>query len=125
MIIGVGTDLCDSRRIARSVERFGKRFLNRVYTPAEQAAAKGDPLKLAKRFAAKEAVSKALGTGVRGFNLEDIEILNDDLGAPKVFLRKGALKILAERAGEGAKVHVSLSDEAPYALAFAVICRQT
>ncbi len=125
MIVGVGIDLCDSRRIARSVERFGERFLKRVYTAGELQAAKGDALSLAKRFAAKEAVSKALGTGIRGFNLEDIEVTNDSLGAPKIVLHKGALTALENGAGEGARVHISLSDEAPYAMAFAIVTRAT
>lgn len=126
MIVGIGVDLCDGNRIAASRERFGTRFLDRIYTPGEQqhamAAAKPD-LSLAKRFAAKEAVAKALGTGVRGFFFTDIEVVTDALGKPHVLLHGPAAEVLRGLLLEGhaAHIHLSLSDEAPYATAYAVI----
>ena len=106
--------------------RFGARFIDRIYTADEQkhafAAAKPD-LSLAKRFAAKEAVAKALGTGVRGFLFTDIEVISGHLGKPLVILHNGAADRLQELLPDGktAHVHLSLSDEAPYASAYAVI----
>ncbi len=126
MIIGIGIDLCDARRIAASMTRFGARFIDRIYTPDEQkhafAAAKPD-LSLAKRFAAKEAVAKALGTGVRGFLFTDIEVVSGHLGKPHVILHNGAAGLLHSLLPDGktAHIHLSLSDEAPYASAYAVI----
>lgn len=126
MILGIGVDLCDARRIEASHERFGARFLDRIYTPDEQAhalAAARPHLSLAKRFAGKEAVSKALGTGVRGFLFTDIEIASDPLGKPHVLLHGGAVEVLRRLLPEGrtGHIHVSLSDEDPYATAYAVI----
>jgi len=126
VIVGIGVDLCDGTRIAASRERFGERFLNRIFTPGEQvhafAAARPD-LSLAKRFAAKEAVAKALGTGVRGFFFTDIEVVTGDLGKPHVLLHGSAAEVLRGLLPNGhtAHVHLSLSDEAPYATAYAVI----
>lgn len=126
MIIGIGVDLCDARRIKASQDRFGDRFLNRIYTADEQThamkAARPD-LSLAKRFAAKEAVAKAFGTGVRGFFYTDIETVTDALGKPHVILHGGAAETLRARVPEGEAVHVhlSLSDEDPYAAAYAII----
>ncbi len=126
MIIGIGVDLCDARRINQSVDRFGDRFLNRIYTPDEQAhatkAARTD-LSLAKRFAAKEAVAKAFGTGVRGFFYVDIEVVTGPLGQPRVLLHGGAADTLRGLLPDGAEahIHLSLSDEDPYATAYALI----
>ncbi|MFT4091845.1 MAG: holo-ACP synthase [Asticcacaulis sp.] len=126
MIIGIGTDLCDIRRIAQSVERFGERFTNRVFTRSEQvyaqSVAKPEAV-YAKRYAAKEAVMKALGTGLRGFRFPDIEIERDALGKPLVILRGGALERLQTLtpSGHQTHIHLSLTDEWPYAGAYVVI----
>jgi len=126
MIIGIGTDLCDIRRIAQSIDGFGARFVSRVFTAAEQAyaqsVAKPEAI-YAKRYAAKEAVMKALGTGLRGFRFPDIEITRDELGKPQVELRGGAqarLEALTP-SGHQAQIHLSLTDEWPYAGAYVVI----
>lgn len=119
-------DLCDATRIEKSVVRFGQKFLDRVFTPAEQAYAlvRTPPYpSLAKRYAAKEAVMKALGTGLRGFHFTDIEVCNDDLGKPMVKLSNGAqlrLKTLLPEGQEG-EIHLSLSDEGPLAAAYVII----
>jgi len=108
------------------MERFTARFLDRIYTPAEQdhaRAAARPALSFAKRFAAKEAVAKALGTGVRGFFFTDIEVVSGHLGKPHVLLHGGAADLLRSLLPEGrtAHIHLSLSDEDPYASAYAVI----
>lgn len=126
MILGVGIDLCDGRRIKASQDRFGARFLDRIYTQAEKdhaLSAARPHLSLAKRFAAKEAVAKALGTGVRGFFFTDIEIISDTLGKPHVLLHGGAVEALRRILPDGATghIHVSMSDEDPYATAYALI----
>ncbi len=126
MIVGIGVDLCDSRRIESSMEKFEARFLNRVFTPDEQAhalAAARPRLSFAKRFAAKEAVAKAMGTGVRGFFFTDIEVVSGPLGKPHVLMHGAAADVLRRVVPEGraAHIHLSLSDEDPYATAYAVI----
>ncbi|MGA9657778.1 MAG: holo-ACP synthase [Asticcacaulis sp.] len=126
MILGIGIDLCDARRIASSMERFEGRFLDRIFTSAEQShaqAAARPSLSFAKRFAAKEAVAKAMGTGVRGFLFTDIEVVSDALGKPHVILHGGAVGILRGLLPQGktAHIHLSLSDEEPFASAYAVI----
>lgn len=126
MIIGTGMDLTDARRIEASVTRFGARFLNRVYTVTEQAYANrtARPYQVyAKRFAAKEAVMKALGTGLRGFSLTDIAIENDTLGKPSVTLTGGALARLRLilPPDHSAAIHLSLTDEGATAAAFVII----
>ena len=126
MIVGIGVDLCDARRIEQSITRFGARFLDRIFTENEQAhanAAAKPALSFAKRFAAKEAVAKALGTGVRGFFFVDIEVISGPLGKPEVLLHGGAQDVLRAKlhTGQRAHIHLSLSDEVPYATAYAVI----
>ena len=126
MIVGIGVDLCDGRRIERSIDRFGARFLDRIFTENEQAHAKAaakPSLSFAKRFAAKEAVAKALGTGVRGFLFVEIEVVSGPLGKPEVLLHGAAQEVLRGKlqAGQRAHIHLSLSDEVPYATAYAVI----
>lgn len=130
MILGVGTDIVDERRIRRSLERFGDRFLNRIFTDTERNMARGrcvQTLYLAKRFAAKEAIYKALsGAGVAGMGWKDAEITNADTGAPQVRLT-GRCKTALERLtpeGYNAAINLSLSDEPPFALAFVVISAQ-
>ena len=126
MIVGIGTDLVDARRIEASVTRFEHRFVDRIFTADEQAHAYGAArphLSFAKRFAAKEAVAKALGTGVRGFLFVDIEVTSDNLGKPHVLLHAGAADRLRAIVPEGRSghIHLSLSDDDPYAVAYAVI----
>jgi len=127
VILGIGTDIVDERRISRSIARFGDRFLSRIFTDAERAEAqtRGAPgLYFAKRFAAKEAVYKALsGAGVDGLGWRDAEISNRVGGAPDLLLT-GRCKTALERLtpdGYKAAVSLSLSDEPPYAVAFVVI----
>src|ERR1700681_1310284 len=98
MIIGLGSDIVDVRRIARSIERYGERFLTRIYTPAERAKADKRARSVetyAKRFAAKEACAKALGTGIRsGVFWRDMGVINLPSGRPTMKLTGGALKRL-------------------------------
>ena len=129
MIIGLGADLCDIRRIEQVMERFGERFLHRVFTEAERArAAKRHPRiqagTLAKRFAAKEACSKALGTGFsRGVFHSDMGVVNLPGGKPTLHLTGGAAARLKEITppGQVARIHLTLTDEHPYAFAQVMI----
>jgi holo-[acyl-carrier protein] synthase len=127
MIIGLGSDLVDVRRIAHSIERYGERFLNRIYTPVERAKAEGRANRVetyAKRFAAKEACSKALGTGFRsGVFWRDMGVVNLPSGRPTMQLTGGALKRLQAitPAGCEARIDVSLTDEGPAAQAIVII----
>ena len=127
MIIGLGSDLCDVRRIAKTIERHGERFLNRVFTPAERAKAQGRANvaeTYAKRFAAKEACSKALGTGMRaGVFWRDLGVVNLPSGRPTMTLTGGALVRLKAMlpAGHIARIDVSLTDEGPLAQAIVII----
>lgn len=129
MIRGIGTDLCDMRRIARAIERSGDRFLERCFTPGEIAYAdtrkgEGRVAIFAKRWAAKEACVKALGTGFRdGLHLTDIEVRHDSLGKPLLHLSGQAAACLAAMAlpGQQAQALLSLSDEMPYALAYVIV----
>ena len=127
MIVGIGSDLCDIRRIAETLERFGERFTQRIFTDVERARSerKGDPAaSYAKRFAAKEACSKALGTGLRGGVFwRDMGVANLRSGAPTLKLTNGAAERLAAitPAGLTPVIHLSLTDDHPYAQAFVVI----
>jgi len=127
MIIGLGSDLADVRRIARSIERYGERFLTRIFTPAERAKADRRVNKAetyAKRFAAKEACSKALGTGMRaGVFWRDMGLINLPSGRPTMRLTGGALKRLEAITPAGCEAHidVSLTDEGPIAQAIVII----
>jgi holo-[acyl-carrier protein] synthase len=127
MIIGLGSDLCDARRIAKVLERHGDRFLNRIFTPAERAKAERRANKAetyAKRFAAKEACSKALGTGLRaGVFWRDMGVVNLPGGRPTMKLTGGALARLNAilPAGHEARIDVSLTDEGPTAQAIVII----
>ncbi|MDA8362206.1 MAG: holo-ACP synthase [Gammaproteobacteria bacterium] len=123
MIIGVGTDIVEVARLAAGLERFGAAYAVRILAPTERAAF-SDSAKpahyLAKRFAAKEAVAKALGCGFRGdFGLRDIAVDTDALGAPRLTLSGGAHQYAARRGV--ARLHLSLSDERLYAVAFVVL----
>ncbi|GJE12682.1 MULTISPECIES: holo-ACP synthase [Methylobacterium] len=127
MIIGIGSDLCDIRRIARTLERHGDRFTHRVFTDGERArcdrrAARAEGY--ARRFAAKEACAKALGTGLSGGVFwRDMEVVNLPSGQPTLRLAGGAAERLAALMPEGhaARLHVSLTDDPPMAQAFVVI----
>lgn len=127
MILGIGSDLCDIRRIERSLDRFGDRFTNRVFTEGERARSDRRAARApsyARRFAAKEACSKALGTGMRaGVFWRDMEVVNLPSGRPTMRLTGGALMRLKEMTPDGceAVVHVSLTDDPPLAQAFVVI----
>lgn len=125
MIVGIGTDLCDIRRIADLLEKFPGRFEARIYTPAERDRARRfkDPAAyFAKRFAAKEAVAKSLaGPRTGPLSWLDVETLNDQSGRPKVNLYRGAKKRAKMRAGDAPfTLHISLTDDYPYAQAFAI-----
>lgn len=128
MIIAIGSDLCNIERIERSLERFGERFEKRVFTEVERAKAARRPFTragtYAKRFAAKEAFSKAVGTGFKaGVFMKDIGVVNAKSGAPTLALSGGAAARLAAITPEGyqAVVHLTLTDDHPWAQAFVVI----
>jgi len=127
MIIGIGTDICDVRRIEKTLARHGERFLKRVFTDAERARAERRANRAgtyAKRFAAKEACAKALGTGFRGgVFLRDMGVVNLASGKPTLELTGGALRRLKAITPQGCEAHidVALTDEWPYAQAFVII----
>lgn len=127
MILGIGSDLANIERIAGTIERFGERFKTRVFTEVEQAKAerRADVAgTYAKRWAAKEACSKALGTGLRmGISWRDMAVSNLHTGQPVMHLTGWAAERLAQMtpAGHEAIVHVTLTDDHPWAQAFVVI----
>ncbi|HEU0043032.1 holo-ACP synthase [Sphingomonas sp.] len=128
MIIGLGSDLCNIERIQASLDRFGDRFEARVFTDVERAKAARRPFTkagtLAKRFAAKEAYSKAVGTGFkRGVFMRDIGVVNAPSGQPTLRLTGGARARLdaITPAGHVASVHLTMTDDHPWAQAFVVI----
>ena len=127
MILGLGSDLSDIRRIQESLDRFGDRFKQRVFTELERTRSdrKVDAAaSYAKRFAAKEACAKALGTGMRrGVFWRDMGVINMRSGQPTMALTGGALARLQEMtpAGMKAVIHLSLTDDHPYAQAFVII----
>ena len=128
MIIGLGSDLCNIARIQNSLDRFGERFKARVFTPIENAKAARRPFTAAgtyaKRFAAKEAFSKAVGTGFkRGVFMKDIGVVNAPSGAPTLALTGGAKARLEAitPAGHNAHIHLTLTDDHPWAQAFVII----
>ncbi len=128
MIIGLGSDLCNIERIQNSLDRYGERFERRVFTDIERAKADRRPFTkagtLAKRFAAKEAFSKAVGTGFnRGVFMKDIGVVNRPGGAPTLELTGGALTQLHAMipAGHDPMIHLTLTDDHPWAQAFVII----
>jgi len=127
MILGIGSDLCDIRRIERTLERHGERFVMRIFTDIERARSEGKATRAAsyaKRFAAKEACAKALGTGIRrGVFWRDMGVVNQRSGQPTLRLTGGAAQRLSAMLPEGyeAMVHLTITDEHPYAQAFVVI----
>jgi holo-[acyl-carrier protein] synthase len=127
MILGIGSDLIDIRRIQRSIERHGERFLARVYTDVERARADGRGARYAsyaQRFAAKEACAKALGTGISGgVFFRDMGVVNLPGGRPALELTDGAAARLAAMTPPGmrAVVHLTITDDFPLAQAFVMI----
>lgn len=117
-MLSVGVDLIETGRIARALERWGDRFMGHVYTPAELDYCRSHVPELAARFAAKEAVSKALGTGLRGVTWREMEVLSDTRGKPQVRLH-GRAKKRAEELGLD-EFSISLSHSRRYAIAFVV-----
>jgi holo-[acyl-carrier protein] synthase len=127
VIIGIGSDLCDIRRIEKSLERHAERFTHRLFTETERAKAEGRAHRAAtyaKRFAAKEACAKALGTGIRrGVFWKDMGVVNLPSGAPTMALTGGAAERLKAitPAGHRAVIHLTITDDHPWAQAFIVI----
>ena len=127
MIIGIGSDLIDITRIERTLERHGERFIARVYTPIERAKSerrKQRAASYAKRFAAKEACAKALGTGLsQGVFWRDMGVVNLPSGAPTMHLTGGAARRLDAiiPAGHAARIHLTITDDFPLAQAFVII----
>jgi holo-[acyl-carrier protein] synthase len=128
LIIGLGSDLCNIERIQNSLDRFGTRFEQRVFTDVERAKATKRPFTkagtFAKRFAAKEAFSKAVGTGFkRGVFMKDIGVVNAPSGMPMLKLTGGAKARLDEMipSGYSGHVHLTMTDDHPWAQAFVII----
>lgn len=129
MILGLGSDICDIRRIERALERFGDRFIERVFTPpeikrAERRSGTNRSGTYAKRFAAKEACAKALGTGfARGVHMSDLSVVNLPGGQPTLSLTNGAATRLAALTPQGmqARIDLTMTDEYPYAYAQVII----
>lgn len=131
MILGIGSDLCSIPRIQRSLDRFGDRFVNRVFTEVERKRCEARPLtragSYAKRFAAKEAFSKAVGTGFRrGVFMRDIGVVNLASGAPTLALTGGAKARLDDLLpeGHGPRIFLTMTDDHPFAQAFVVIAAE-
>lgn len=127
MIIGIGNDIIDIRRVERTLECFGERFVRRIFTSTERARCERRARRVesyAKRFAAKEACSKALGTGFRrGVYWRDMGVVNLASGKPTMELKGGAAKRLAELvpAGMTAQIDITITDEPPIAQAIVII----
>ena len=121
MMLTTGVDIIEIPRIQRVLERYGQRFLNRIFTPGEIEYCRGRAPNLAGRFAAKEATMKALGTGVRGVGWKDIEVVRAESGAPSVKLH-GRAKKRAERL-QVLEISLSMSHSREYAVAFVVAQR--
>ena len=127
MIVGIGSDLIDIRRVERTLERYGTRFTERIFTATEIRKSDGRRMRAAsyaKRFAAKEACSKALGTGIRrGVFWRDMGVVNLPSGKPTLALTGGAATRLASLlpAGHSAMIHLTITDDFPLAQAFVII----
>jgi len=128
LILGLGSDLCSIERIQSSLDRFGERFVRRVFTEAERAKAERRPFTragtYAKRFAAKEAFAKAVGTGFkRGVFMRDIGVVNLPSGEPTLRLTGGAKERLDALTppGHAARIHLTMTDDHPFALAVVII----
>ena len=131
MIVGIGWDLANINRFEKALAKFGGRFVNRAFSEREKAelarrerlSPKEHACAAAKRFAAKEACTKALGTGFRdGIFMRDIEIVHQPSGKPELYLQNGARRRLEEICGGAAfKIHVTMTDDYPWAQAFVII----
>jgi holo-[acyl-carrier protein] synthase len=127
MIIGIGNDMVDIRRVEQTLEKFGDRFRDRIFTEIEKKKSDNRAQRAAsyaKRFAAKEACSKALGTGFnRGVFWKDMGVVNEPSGRPTMVLTGGALEQLQRLvpAGMSPKVHLTITDDFPYAQAMVII----
>ncbi|WP_342641903.1 holo-ACP synthase [Rhodoligotrophos ferricapiens] len=127
MILGIGNDVIDIRRVERSLERFGERFTSRIFTDIERRKSDRRAARAAsyaKRFAAKEACSKALGTGFRkGVYWRDLGVVNEPSGRPTMVLTGNARAHLDRMTPEGCRavVHLTITDDYPYAHAFVII----
>jgi holo-[acyl-carrier protein] synthase len=128
LIVGIGSDLCNIERIQASLDRFGERFTSRVFTETERSRAESRPFTragtYAKRFAAKEAFSKAVGTGFkRGVFMRDIGVVNQKSGQPTIALTGGARTRLDEMTppGHAADILLTMTDDFPFAQAFVII----
>lgn len=131
MIVGIGCDLANINRFEKALAKFGGRFVNRAFSEREKAelarrerlSPKEHACAAAKRFAAKEACTKALGTGFRdGIFMRDIEIVHQPSGKPELYLQNGARQRLEEICGGAAfKIHVTMTDDYPWAQAFVII----
>jgi len=127
MIIGIGNDLIDIRRVEKTIDRFGDRFIDRVFTDVEKAKSDRRQMRIAsyaKRFAAKEACSKALGTGfARGVYWRDLGVVNLPGGRPSLELTGGALAVLRDITPDGfaAKIDLTITDDWPLAQAIVII----
>ncbi|MDP8997475.1 MAG: holo-ACP synthase [Pseudomonadota bacterium] len=127
MIIGIGNDVVDIRRIEKALERWGERFTQRSFTEIERRKSDGRAMRAAsyaKRFCAKEACSKALGTGFsHGVFMRDLGVVNEPSGKPTMALTGGAAKMLARLtpSGKMARIHLTITDEYPYAQAIVMI----
>jgi holo-[acyl-carrier protein] synthase len=123
MVVNIGTDIVEIARITDVVERQGDTFAKRILTGDEfqrYQVIQNKVAYLAKRFAAKEAIAKALGTGIgHGVSFQDINVINNDKGAPEVTLTGGAARVMAEQGAH--KVLLSLADERHYAIAYAIL----
>ena len=127
MIIGIGNDMIDIRRVEKVLERHGERFIGRIFTPIEQKKSEGRKNRVAsyaKRFAAKEACAKALGTGVsRGVWWKDMGVVNLPGGKPTMELTNNAKRFLERLTPQGHKavIHLTITDDFPWAQAFVII----
>jgi len=128
MIVGIGSDLCNIERIQNSLDRWGEKFIARVFTETEKAKAERRPFTragtYAKRFAAKEAFSKAVGTGFRrGVFMKDIGVVNLPSGQPTLALSGGAKERLDAMTppGHAARIHLTMTDDHPFAMAVVLI----
>ena len=130
MILGIGNDIIDIRRIEQTIEKYGERFLNRVYTQIERDKSErrhNKAASYAKRFAAKEACSKALGTGIsHGVSWKDLGVVNSSTGAPTMEITGGAREHLLNMvpAGHVPVIHLTITDDGPTAQAFVIISAQ-
>ena len=121
-MLTTGVDIIEIDRVRRVLERYGQRFLDRVFTPGEIAYCRGRAANLAARFAAKEATMKALGTGVRGVGWKDIEVIRHESGAPAIKLyKRGEQRALRLGVRE---ISISLSHSRDYAVAFVVVLHE-